>query len=810
MTDPLGPPGAVPGGTPPPALRVLGVRHHGPGSARAVVRALEAQDPQLVLIEGPPEANALVEWAGRGLVPPVALLAYDQAAPRRAGFWPFAEFSPEWQAISWAVQHGREVRFCDLPAVHTLALEAEEEEPEDEEGPESETDPSSDSEPGADDETLRQALFLAPLARRSSRLLPSRRWERRGGRRLGSLEGDNADQADDFDEPQLRTDPIAVLARTAGYDDPERWWEDVIEARTDGDPFDALTEAMAELRAADIRPVSEQAKLTEARREAAMRQALRKATKAADRVAVVCGAWHAPALSGKLPPATADTALLRGLPKVKVTTAWVPWTHSRLALASGYGAGVDSPGWYHHLFTSSDAVIERWMTAVAQVLRNHDLAVSSAHAIEATRLAQALAAMRGRPLPGLQEVQEAALAVLCEGREQTLGWVTRDLVVGERLGEVPAEAPMVPLEADLRRLAKSARLPFSAEAKDLVLDLRKDTDRAKSMLLRRLRILGIGWGDPMAVGGTGTFKEGWRLAWEPEFALAIVLASRFGTTVESAASAAIVADLGNLADITGRIESALAAELGDTLPELLGILDERAAHTADIAHLLDALPALVRAQRYGDVRGTDTSSLGTVAEAILARACAGLPAASSGLSEEAAAELRRHVDAVQLVIGLMGEASRDLWLDALGRLIDTGDVPGLLAGRATRLLFNADVLSPEDASGRVSQALSHGPSVADRAAFAEGYLAGGALLLVHDEHLMPIIDDWIGGLTGDDFLETLPALRRAFAAYSKPERRQLSERISRGGPTVKVAEEHDWDAAAALLDTVATLLGRNS
>ena len=748
-------------------LRVLGVRHHGPGSARAVVRALEAQDPQIVLIEGPPEADGLVEWVGRGLLPPVALLAYDQAAPQRAGFWPFAEFSPEWQALSWAVRNGREVRFCDLPAANSLA------EPAEEEGEENE----------ADDPTPQDT----PLLHHS---------------REGGLPQPEAET--------LRTDPLAVLARTAGYDDPERWWEDVIETRTDGDPFDALTEAMAELRAAEIRPVSEREHLTEQRREAAMRQALRKAVKSAERVAVVCGAWHAPALSGKLPPATVDAATLRGLPKVKVTAAWVPWTHSRLALASGYGAGVDSPGWYHHLFTSTDAVIERWMTAVAQVLRKHDLAVSSAHAIEATRLAQALAVMRGRPLPGLAEVQEAALAVLCEGRPTTLGWVTTDLVVGERLGEVPAEAPMVPLEADLRRLARSARLALSATPKDLVLDLRKETDRAKSVLLRRLRILGIGWGTSTAVSGTGTFKEGWQITWQPEFALAIVLASRFGTTVAAAAASALVTELGNLADITGRIEQALTAELDSTLPELLSVLDERAAHTADIAHLLDALPALVRAQRYGDVRGTDTSSLGTVAEAILARACAGLPAASSGLSEEAAAELRTHLHAVQLVIGLMGDDSRELWLDALGRLIDTGDVPGLLAGRATRLLFDADVLTPQEASARVSQALSHGPTVTDRAAFAEGYLAGGALLLVHDEQLLPIFDDWIGGLHGEDFLETLPALRRAFSTYSKPERRQISERIARGGITVAETEEVDWDAAAELLATVATLLGRKA
>ena len=86
-----------------------------------------------------------------------------------------------------------------------------------------------------------------------------------------------------------------------------------------------------------------------------MRRQLRAAMRDHDRVALVCGAWHAPALTGTLPSATADQALLRGLPKVKVTTTWVPWTHSRLAFRSGYGAGVESPGWYEHLFTARDA-----------------------------------------------------------------------------------------------------------------------------------------------------------------------------------------------------------------------------------------------------------------------------------------------------------------------------------------------------------------------------------------------------------------------------------------------------------------------
>lgn len=752
-----------------PPLRVLGIRHHGPGSARAVVRALEAQDPQIVLIEGPPEADALVTWASRGLVPPVALLAYDQINPHRASYWPFAEFSPEWQALVWAAEHRREVRFCDLPAAVSLAQIAVADDPS--------GDPAenADQEPAEDETGDNDAEAEVPAAQAAG--------------------------------TRLRKDPIAVLASVAGYDDPERWWDDAVEGRHSGDPFDAITEAMAELRAAELHQDDAEAKATEAKREAAMRQALRKATKEATRVAVVCGAWHAPALVGKLPSASADAALLRSLEKVKISTAWVPWTHSRLSFASGYGAGVDSPGWYHHLFTSSDAIIERWMTAVAGVLRGHDLPVSSAHAIEATRLAEALATMRDRPMAGLAEVQEAALAVMCEGNGATLRWVTSDLVVGERLGEVPAEAPMVPLEADLRRLAKSARLAISVAPKELVLDLRKPTDRAKSALLQRLAILGISWGTTTAVNGTGTFKEGWTLCWQPEFSVSIVLASRYGTTVRAAAEAAIVEDLGGLAQITARVEAALAAELETVVPALLRVLDERAAHEADIAHLLDALPALVRAQRYGTVRGTDISDLGLVAQALLARACAGLPAAVSGLSEDAAAALRQHLDAVQLVMGLLPADSRRLWLDTLGQLVGLGEVPGTIAGRVTRILFDADELDAETAATRLGQALSHGPNVAERAAFAEGYLAGGALLLVHDEKLMPIIDEWVGQLSAEDFLETLPVLRRAFGAYTKAERRQISERIGREAAAPATSDDElDWESGADILATVQLLL----
>lgn len=101
---------------------VLGIRHHGPGSARSVAEALAELVPDLVVIEGPPELDALLPLAGDPeLVPPVAGLVYAVNTPRRASFYPLASFSPEWVAMRWAVARGVEVRFADLPAVHALA-----------------------------------------------------------------------------------------------------------------------------------------------------------------------------------------------------------------------------------------------------------------------------------------------------------------------------------------------------------------------------------------------------------------------------------------------------------------------------------------------------------------------------------------------------------------------------------------------------------------------------------------------------------------------------------------------------------------
>jgi len=757
-----------------PPVEVFGIRHHGPGSARSLIAALEEYQPDAVLIEGPADADPLLRWIlTEGMTPPVALLAYAPDRPQLAAFWPYAVFSPEWQAMIFALQRGIEVAFCDLPAYAVLARwrQAASDDHEDLEEPDA-----------ASDQTLPAAVVE-------------------------------------------QHDPLALLAEAAGYDDPERWWDDLVESRPDSSsPFPMIIDAMAELRM--IMGQHGRDGDREARREAYMRQKIREVRKRGrERVAMVCGAWHAPVLRWPLPPATADVGTLRGIPRHKITLTWVPWTHQRLAAASGYGAGVASPGWYHHLWVAPDQPIVRWLAKVAQALRDRDLSVSSAHVIEAVRLAETLASLRGRPLAGLAEVTEATRAVLCDGDELAVRYVTDHLVVGQALGSVNDAVPTVPLEADLTRTCRTLRVKREAQIRFHDLDLRRPIDRARSQLFHRLQLLGVPWIVPAetSVQSQGTFRETWESRWEPEYSIAIVEASVWGTTVESAATARVrkIIDDGSLVDLTQAVERCLHADLPKALDELLTTLADKAALDADVVHLMDALPALARAQRYGDVRQTDTGALRKVSEVLVIRICAGLRQAVANQDADSAAAMRRRIDAVNNAIGLLTESSRsaagvppvtqpDLrgrWLQTLAAMVDRSDVHGLLLGRMVRLLLDAEQLS--DVPVRLKRALSAGVPAADKAAWVDGFFADGALLLIHDAELRGLLDQWVCQLDDSQFIDMLPLLRRTFGTFAAAERQAIAERIAVGTRKLEQQrlEDIDLELAAPALATVDLILG---
>ena len=714
-------------------VSIFGIRHHGPGSARSLRNSLVELSPDCVLVEGPPDADEILDWAkDEHLVPPVAMMVYQPTKPSSCSFYPYANFSPEWQSIRFAMRSKIPVRFIDLPMHHHLAMR------------ESSVDLHSESQ-------------------------------------------DHPNSAESY-----RTDPLGSLAQLAGFADGESWWLHMVENRLDGqDLFEVIQEAMLALR--EKEPANGSG--LEAMREAYMRQCIRQAEKEGyDRIAVVCGAWHAPALADR-DGTKEDKALLKGLPKVKVESTWIPWTYQRLAVSSGYGAGVRSPGWFHHLWNQESVTLPSeenhiqkttisWMTRVARLMRAEGLDVSSAHVIEAVRLAECLAAMRGRPFPSLDEIDDAILSVMCLGDSVRLALIHEKLHIGERIGRVPSAIPTVPLQQDIEALQRRLRLKPQPGDHTLDLDLRKPFGIARSHLLHRLALLDIPWGEPLAIGKKkGTFHEVWRLEWQPEFAIQIIEAAVWGNSLEIATGAFIVdkgaqADLSKLSDLVKKV---LLADLPSVLGQLIQRLKEEAAKTSDVAELMLALPPLAETLRYGDVRKTDTSQISLVIEGLVTRLSIGLPFSCTSLDDEASEQLAaqiRHVDTSIRLVALPEQTG--VWQDALRKIVDKELVNGIISGTCCRLLCDAGAMDYEHAGTQMNLIFSPGGDTFDAASWLDGFLVDGSQVLLHDRLFWDEIDSWLQSLDEEPFVDVLPLIRRTFSRFSHSERRQMGVRAKAG------------------------------
>lgn len=737
-------------------MKIFPIRHHGPGSAFALIEELNNYRPDIVLIEGPSDATPMLHWLGHAeMEPPVALLGYRPDQPGKSNLSPFAVFSPEYNAIRYALDREIPVRFCDLPQGHMMAM----------------------AEQGASVPMPDGKLFEA-------------------------------------------------LAKAAGQREYEPWWNVFVEQRQDTSHlFEAIHELIDAMRHdhviraepstdLDLDEKGIATWLMGEKREAQMRQGIRDArAEGFSKIAFVCGAFHAPAIKmvdeGCLNSigredvnAEIDAMLLEDLEMVEVEFAWMPWTYSRLSTLLGYGAGVKSPGWYHHLWQMKHAgsepmeVVVGWVQQVASLLREAGFDSSSAHIIETARLAEALAAVRDLPIPGLPEIAEAVQTVMCGGHSEPLKLIEKKLVIGERMGQVPADVPLTPFQKDLWSMQKRFKLYPDPERLVVKLDLRLDEDREKSALLHRLNLLNVPWGTVARPKRqiAGTSEEGWTLIWKPDMMIRVMEAALWGNSVKDAALAKgenLAREAQSLQDLTVLLNRTIEADMPDLIGKILDQIEEKSAVTHDVIHMMAALPPLARIMRYGDVRQTDRSLVGRVVETLLTRICINLPTTCAAVDINAAQEIAGAIGQVQPIVGLVSsESVVNSWYGTLEELLDGRNIHGLIGGTACRLLFQANLLDKDNTAIELGRALSgkrettttgKGEALLQKGFWLDGFLRESELVLVHDRQLWNVLDHWVIGLAEEDFHEIIPLLRRTFAEFSDSAKNVLSRR-AKGRP----------------------------
>jgi len=740
-------------------VRILGIRHHGPGSAALLRKALDVLDPACVLVEGPPEGDELIRYVSDpDLKPPVAMLLHASDEASLASFMPFAEFSPEWQAIQWALKHERPVRFCDWPAAISLSLQ----------------------------KAARERPESAP--------------------------------------PQPRADALDLLASAAGYEDGETFWNGLIEQHgASGQEaisvFATIETAMTEARAQEsLSPQSPDEVLRNNQREAFMRANIRAAMKEVEgNIAVVTGAWHVSGLRQATKPAD-DRALVKDLPRLKVDATWVPWTDSRLSAFSGYGAGVISPGWYGHLWSlytgkkmpSAEEFASVWQSRTAFKLREEGYSAPTASAIEATRLALGLAALRDLPMPGIAEMREASLAAMCDGNPVPLAMLERKLYIGERVGEIGERVPQNPLARDLAEWQRKTRLKPQDLELEIKLDLRSEAGLLKSTLLHRLNLINVPWGKLLdAQAGRGTFREVWVVEWEPWYSVSLAEALVYGVTIEQASANATLKkarETTSITELASLIQRALVSDLPDTAASCIEQLQTVAVNSSDITDLMKAVSPLVRVLRYGTARRIPEDALRSLILSISVEINAGVRMGSRGLDEETTAARIAAMEAYDEALRLFGDdALTSSWRDELGKVVDDDQVTPPIAGLSLRRLHDVRAWELERVATEFSRHTgSRQPK--ESGAFLEGFLRGGSEVLLQDEPLLQLLDAWLCELSETDFTDSLPLLRRSMSSFDTVARRRVLEKVQRGRQQGTTAVSHLIHASNPAFEAALPLL----
>ncbi|WP_257387221.1 DUF5682 family protein [Tahibacter caeni] len=732
---------------------IVGVRHHSPACARLVAARIAALRPRYVLIEGPADFNGRLDELFLGHALPLAIYSYLSGAGVQRGSWtPFAEHSPEWQALTTARAIGAQLRFIDLPAWHSAM----------------------------DDQPNRYAD--APEADHEAR---AEAYERALGERL-AIDGRDAlwdhlfEQDGDVDALAL---PLDTHFRQLRGDDP-------------GSPGNAARETMMArwIAWAMARGDGEVLVVCGGYHAPALARRWRDADVAATR--------DEPAVPK--PPATEETPLRHG-------SFLVPYSFKRLDAFQGYASGMSSPLYYQWLWEDGSAGAGRQLLrGIAERLRARRLTASTADLIALQTHALGLARLRGHAEPLRADWLDAvAAALLKDAQEAPLPWTYRgtirpgtapllvevmDVLAGDRRGRLAPATPRPPLLDSVEQELAALGITLDGERE---IDLLVPHGRRQSRVLHRLLLLGIPGvtrvqGPSLALSGERS--ERWRLAQPLEQQAALIEAGAYGATLADAARALLEEKLRSVRDdvvalAQGLNTAALAglAAVGDALLADLRAAIATAPRFDALGQALGVLYPLFRHGELLDVAGAPL--LAAVIEAAYDRALWLYEPPAAIAEAESFAHLRAVIALRDLVRGRhadAGEGRQDLQLELPRALAvfarkahDTGAAP-LSRGAALGALLSLPQLSQDMADTvdlTAAIALLGGIAAASLGDAVAGLLALAREQLAQEPAFIAGIDALVAALDDTDFLRALPALRGAFAWLPARERGRLASAL---------------------------------
>jgi len=713
---------------------IFGVRHLSPGGAYHLLQFLDQVKPTAVLVEGISDANSQIAHFTSDTKPPVAILAYTEELPVRTILFPFADYSPEYQALLWAKNHGVHAEFIDLPSSVFISLD----------------DHVSAEREGEDREE-------------GSRISVYEQW-----------------------------------AKLAGVDDYDSYWEYNFEHNLNQNAYRLAAfefgKSIRELLQDDPHEYAKN-QVREAYMRRQIRKAMEKGHQA-EKIVIVTGAYHASALGLDLDPMNDQEA--EALPRVKTNLTLMPYSYYRLSAKSGYGAGNNAPAYYGMMWDclcrkDFSKLPAEYFSRVVSHLRENGTHRSSADVIEGVRLANALAALHFGSGPNLKDLRDAAVTCLGHGELSVVAEAIAHTEVGTAIGSLPEGVSRTSIQDDFYRQLKQLKLEKykSVVAMDLDLDLRENIrvkseeaaflDLHRSSFLHRLKVLNISFQHlKPRTQQSATWAESWVLRWTPEAEIELVESTLRGETIELATAYEFKERMDkcqNIEEAARVIREACECGMMESMEQAKSALQRLAVDSSSFIEISQAAYDLSIVINFGDIRKFDGSQLIPLLQQLFLRGT--LLMADAARCDNNGAKLM--LDAMHRLNLIALEhytlVDEELWVKKLMELSDADDRNPILSGYACSIILERNLMDGEKLSQEVSRRLSPGIDADLGAGWFEGLSLRNRYALLARMNLWEQLADYVASLDPEQFKQALVFLRRAFGDFGPAEKRSICENL---------------------------------
>jgi hypothetical protein len=706
--------------------RYIGVRHHSPRATAALREFLDTTRPEAVLVEGPEDATPLIEiLVDPETRPPVAILGYRTVGSRQSTLWPFATYSPEYEAVRWAHEHRRHASFIDLPVSRTLPYC-------DDDLPVHENDSSSPYLDLATDQGYRsfeewwEARFEAPAhsPEHFARVIEAfATWSR-------GLRSDTIDRTRN-----------AWMARAVS---------DTIESR--GIPPERVAVVMG----------------------------------AAHVSAFLAGDLHPEAVNEAPDPVESEVTLIPfSYPRLAEQLGYGAGNRAPLYYQRAHEAGCD----YRRaslealLDIAQNLRLRGFAVSLADTIEAYRLALRLSEmrdkpqpGLDEVREAAIATMFRGETALVDQMLWSTAVGSHVGRVASRIG---RNSLQQEFWHEVRSR------RLPQQDTPESFTLHLHNEVEigtSVFLHRLRIADIPYAIFIGSRTSFG---GTNEAAGGVEALRrvrENWEAQWTPSTDVALAERIALGDSLRQVATRRLTERLGSATSTGAAADVLLESVVADcpaTATSALEACDRFAATDDDLPSLARACQSLSGLASFGTSRAIGSGGDEAVSQLCVKTFDRGIlrVAGACQVDDSAVDPIKAALHAMHEVATSQQLVDREAWFAAARGVVDSFAVNPALSGVLTGLLYLAQQIEDEALALILEQRLSETGHPERAAGFLQGFLEVNALVLVRNRRLVQILDAFLAALPADAFRGDLPVLRRAFASLGATERRYLLENL---------------------------------